>query len=85
MEHNVHDVPPNSSRDSKVRPRTKQQKKKRVRACSLIHSTLGWEGVLELRDGTRTNSQAKVQNVINLHNQEKRAVNANRMEVVWQT
>jgi len=31
--------------------------------------------VLELRDGTRTNSQTKVQNEINLHNQGKRVVN----------
>jgi hypothetical protein len=31
------------------------------------------------------NSQAKVQNEINLHNQEKKAINANQMEVVWQT
>jgi len=31
--------------------------------------------VLELRDGTRTNSQAKVQNEVNSHNQEKKAVN----------
>jgi hypothetical protein len=31
--------------------------------------------MLELWDGTKTNSQAKVQDEINLHNQEKRAVN----------
>ncbi len=39
--------------------------------------------MLELRNGTRTNSQAKVQDDINLHNQEKRAVNASQMEVQW--
>jgi len=32
--------------------------------------------VLELWDGTRTNSQVKVQDEINLHDQEKKAVNA---------
>jgi hypothetical protein len=35
--------------------------------------------MLELRDGTRTNSQVKVQVEINLHNQEKRAV----MQIEW--
>ncbi len=29
---------------------------------------------MELQDGTRTNSQARVQNEINLYNQEKRAI-----------
>jgi hypothetical protein len=32
--------------------------------------------MLELRDGTKMNSQAKVQDEINLQNQEKKAVNA---------
>jgi hypothetical protein len=32
--------------------------------------------MLELWDGTRTNSQARIQDEINLHNQEKKAVNA---------
>jgi hypothetical protein len=32
--------------------------------------------VLELWDGTRASSQARVQNEINLHNQGKRVVNA---------
>jgi uncharacterized membrane protein (UPF0127 family) len=36
----------------------------------------GEEEVLELRDGIRTNSQVKVQDVINLHNQKKKAINA---------
>jgi hypothetical protein len=31
------------------------------------------------------NSQAKVQNEINLHNQEEKVINANQMGVVWQT
>jgi hypothetical protein len=32
--------------------------------------------VLELRDGTNTNSQVRVQDEVNLHNLEKRAVSA---------
>jgi hypothetical protein len=35
------DAPPNSSRDPKVGPRAKQQKKKKVWACSLTHNTSG--------------------------------------------
>jgi hypothetical protein len=31
---------------------------------------------MELRDGTRTNSQVRVQDEIDLHNQEKKAVSA---------
>jgi hypothetical protein len=38
--------------------------------------------MLELRDGTRTNPQARVQSEVNLHNQEKRAVGASSMEMV---
>jgi len=76
-------VSPNSSRDPKVGPRTKQQKKKKVGACSL--KLQGQEGMLELQDGTRMNSQARIQNKINLHNLEKRAIGANRMEMVGQT
>jgi hypothetical protein len=38
--------------------------------------------MLELWDGTRTNSQGRVQDEINLHNQEKKAIIANQMEVV---
>ncbi len=38
--------------------------------------------MLELWDGTRMNSQARVQDDINLYNQEKKVVSASRMEVV---
>jgi hypothetical protein len=38
--------------------------------------------MLELWDGTKMNSQVKIQNEINLHNQEKKAVNASRMEMM---
>jgi hypothetical protein len=37
-------VPPNSLRDPKVGPQAKQQKKKRVGASSLTHSTSGVGG-----------------------------------------
>ncbi len=40
------------------------------------------DGVLELWDGIRTNSQVKIQDDFNLHNQEKRVVSASWMEVV---
>jgi hypothetical protein len=69
-------VPPNSSRDPKVGLRVKHGKKKRIGARSLIHSTLGVGGLLELYDGTRMNPQVEVQDEVNLHNQEKRVVNA---------
>jgi len=32
------DAPPNSLKDPNVVPRTKQQKKKKIGACSLIHN-----------------------------------------------
>jgi hypothetical protein len=38
--------------------------------------------MLEFQDGIKTNSQARVQDKINMHNQKKRAINANQMEVV---
>jgi len=41
--------------------------------------------MLELRDGTKTNPQAKVQSEVNLHNQEKRAIGVSSIEVVRQT
>jgi hypothetical protein len=63
----------------------KQQKKKRIGARPLIHNMLKWEGVLELQDGTRTNSQVKVQDGINLHNPKKRAISVSQMEMVWRT
>jgi hypothetical protein len=37
----LYDAPPNSSRDPKVGPKVKQQKKKRVGAHSPTHNTLG--------------------------------------------
>ncbi len=41
--------------------------------------------MLEFQDGTRMNSQSKVQDDTNLHNQEKRAVSVSRMEMVEHT
>jgi len=37
---------------------------------------------VELRDGTRMNSQVGIQNDINLHNQKKRAISVSRMEMM---
>jgi hypothetical protein len=37
-------TPPNSFRDPNVGPRMKQQKKKKVKACSIIESTCGIGG-----------------------------------------
>jgi enterochelin esterase-like enzyme len=45
----------------------------------------GKGGVLVFQDGTRANSQVRVQNVINPHNQEKKVVNVSLVEVVKQT
>jgi len=59
-----------------VGPKAKRRKKKRVGARSLIHSILGVRGHARGPDGIRTISQARVKNEINLHNQEKRVVNA---------
>jgi hypothetical protein len=38
--------------------------------------------MLELWDGTKKNSQVRVQDVINLHNQGKKVIGASQMEVV---
>jgi hypothetical protein len=39
--------------------------------------------MLELQDETKMNSQVIVQDEIKLHNQEKKAINASWMEMVW--
>jgi hypothetical protein len=70
------DAPPNFLRDPKVGRRANQWKKKKIGARSLNHNILKVEGMLELRDGTRTNSQAKVPDDVNLYNQEKMLVSA---------
>jgi hypothetical protein len=56
----------------------KQRKKKNFKnqARSLICSTSGYKGVMEFQDGTRKNSQSRIQNEINLHNQGKKTINA---------
>jgi len=41
--------------------------------------------MLELQDGTMTNSQVKIQDEIKLHDQKNKTVNANSMEVMWRT
>ncbi len=47
---------------------TTEKRKKKIGAHSLIRSTLGVGGHTRALDGTRTNSQAKVQNEVNMHN-----------------
>ncbi len=69
-------MPPNSLRNPHVGLKMKQWKNKRVGARSSTHSTLG-VGALEYWDGIKMNSQARIQDEINLHNQENRAVNVN--------
>jgi hypothetical protein len=60
----------------------KQWKNKRVGPRFLTCNTSRVGGRAgALWDGTSTNSQAKVQDVINLHNQEKRVIGANQMEM----
>jgi len=39
--------------DSTANPKVKTTKGKGIEACSLVHNTLGVEGVLEFQDGTR--------------------------------
>jgi hypothetical protein len=79
------DAPLNSLIDLNVGPKVEQHKKKGVGACSLTCNILGVGGVLNLWNGTRTNSQSKVQNEINLHNQGKKAISTSWMQVKWQT
>ncbi len=43
---------------------------------------VGQEGMLELQDGTITNSQARVQYEMSLHNQTKRVINATQKQMV---
>jgi hypothetical protein len=38
--------------------------------------------MLELRDGTRTNSKMRVQSDINLHNQENKDISASQIKMV---
>jgi hypothetical protein len=68
-------TPPNSLRNPNVDPRMKQHEKK-IKAYFLARNTSGVGGMLELQDGTKTNSQTKVQDKTNLHNQGKKVVNA---------
>jgi hypothetical protein len=53
-------------------------------ACFLSHNISRVGSMLELQDGTKAYSQARIQNEINLHNQGKRANSANWTQVVWQ-
>jgi hypothetical protein len=65
-----------------VGPWAKQWKRKRVGVHSLICNTLGIGGHVGALGWIGMNSKTRVQNDINLHNQEKKAVNASWIEVV---
>ncbi len=74
--HILGDVPINSLQNPNVGPKMKQQKNKIVGALSLIHITSGVGGCVETLDGTRMNSQTKIQDKINMHNQGKKTISA---------
>jgi hypothetical protein len=59
--------------------------KKKVGARSLTRNILGIKGRAGASGWTRMNSQGKLQDEINLQNQKKKVITANRMEMVWQT
>ncbi len=78
LKYTLYDVLPNAFiRDLNVGPKMKQQKKKIVGARSLIHNILGVGRHARAPDGIRTNSQARVQNEVNLHNIKNKVINAN--------
>jgi hypothetical protein len=65
------DAPPNSLKDLDANSKVKTTEKE-VGVCSLSHSTWGVKGACwSFGMGNRTNSQAKVQDEINLYNQER--------------
>ncbi len=53
-----------------------------IQICNTSRVMNSQEDMLELRDGIKMNSQVKVQDEVNLHNQEKGVVNVSWMEVV---
>jgi hypothetical protein len=67
-----YDTPPNSLKNSDASPKVKTMKEKGVEVHSLICNILGVRGACwSFKMGTKTNSQVKVQDEINLHNQER--------------
>jgi hypothetical protein len=66
------DTPPNSLKDSNVNLKVKIVEEKGVGVCSLVCNTskVG-RPCWSFRMGTKMNSQVKVQNENNLHNQER--------------
>jgi hypothetical protein len=40
--------------------------------------------MLELQDGIKTKSQARIQDEVNLHNQKRRSINVNWIQMVQQ-
>jgi hypothetical protein len=68
------DAPPNSLKYSDVNMKVKRMDKG-IGVCSLVHNILGVIGTCwSFGMGTRTNSQVKIQDEINLHNQEKTTI-----------
>jgi hypothetical protein len=53
MAHWANDTPPISLMDSTSSPKVKTEEGEGIGACSLVRSTLGVKGMLELRDGTK--------------------------------
>jgi hypothetical protein len=75
-----HDAPPKLLERLRCKSEGENNERKGVRVCSLTHNTLGVRGACwSFRMGIRTNSQAKVQDEINLHNQEKGQL----MQIKW--
>jgi hypothetical protein len=66
----LNDTPPNSLKDSYVNPKVKTMEGKGVGVRSLAYNTLGVKGACwNVGMSIRMNSQARIQNEINLHNQ----------------
>ncbi len=73
-------APPNSLKDSNASPKVKTMEEEGVGVHSLTCNTSRVRGVCwSFRMGTRTNSQEKVQDETNLHNQERRRL----VQVEW--
>jgi hypothetical protein len=66
----ISNTPSNFLKNSNVNPKVKITKEEGIEIHSLICNTTGVKGVCwSSRMGTRTNSQVRVQNEVNLHNQ----------------
>jgi len=69
----TNDAPSNSLKNSDENLKVETMEEERVKVCSLIRNTLGVKGTCWSSGmGTRMNSQVRVQDEINLHNQERK-------------